>query len=45
MRNFMGVQVRKEPALLPVNGGFQQKWDAILFNAERNLVELLLGES
>ena len=41
----MGVQVRKEPALLPVNGGKKKKWDAILFNAERNLVELLLGES
>ena len=25
--------------------GFQQKWDAILFNAERNLVELLLVET
>ena len=33
---------RKNPAFLPVTDGFQQKWDAILFNTERNLVELLL---
>ena len=36
---------RKNPAFLPVTDGFQQKWDAILFNTERNLVELLLVEN
>ena len=36
---------RKKPAFLPVTDGFQQKWDAILFNTERNLVELLLVEN
>ena len=33
---------RKNSTFLPVTDGFQQKWDAILFNTERNLVELLL---
>ena len=33
-----GLKLRKDPAFLPVNDGFQQKWDAILFNGEINLV-------
>ena len=41
----IGLKLRKDPAFLPVTDGFQQKWDAILFNAERNLVELLLVET
>ena len=40
-----GLKLRKDPAFLPVTDGFQQKWDTILFNAERHLVELLLGET
>ena len=40
-----GLKLRKDPAFLPATDGFQQKWDAILFNAERNLVELLLVET
>ena len=40
-----GLKLRKGPAFLPVTDGFQQKWDAILLNAERNLVELLLVEA
>ena len=40
-----GFKLRKDPAFLPVTDSFQQKWDAILFNAERNLVELLLVET
>ena len=40
-----GLKSRKDPAFLPATDGFQQKWDAILFNAERNLVELLLVET
>ena len=39
------MNLRKYLAFLPVTDGFQQKWDAILFNAERNLVELLLVET
>ena len=40
-----GLKLRKDPAFLPVTDGFQQKWDAILFNAEKNLAELLLVET
>ena len=40
-----GLKLRKAPAFLPVTDCFQQKWDAILFNAERNLVELPLVET
>ena len=40
-----GLKLRKDPAFLPLTDGFQQKWDVILFNAEKNLVELLLVET
>ena len=40
-----GLKLRKDPAFLPVTDGFQKKWNAILFNAERNLAELLLVET
>ena len=40
-----GLKLRKDPAFLPVTDGFQQNWDTIVFNAERYLVELLLGET
>ena len=40
-----GLKLRKDPAFLPVTDGFQQKWDTILFNAEKNLVDLLLVET
>ena len=40
-----GLKLRKGPAFLPVTDGLQQKWDAILLNAERNLIELLLVEA
>ena len=39
------MKLRKDPAFLSVTDGFQQKSDAILFNAEKNLVELLLVET
>ena len=39
------LKLRKDPAFLPVTDGLQQKWDAILFNAERNLVDLLLVQT
>ena len=39
------MKLRKDPAFSPVTDGFQQKWNAILFNAEKNLVELLFVET
>ena len=36
------MKLRKDRAFLPVTDGLQKKWNAILFNAERNLAELLL---
>ena len=40
-----GLKLRKDPAFLPVTDDFQKKWNAILFNADRNLAELLLVET
>ena len=40
-----GLRIRKDPAFEPVSNDFQIKWDEILYNAEKNLVELLLYES
>ena len=40
-----GLMLSKDQAFLLVTDSFQQKWDAILSNAEGNLVELLLVES
>ena len=34
----------KEPAFVPVMGQFNKKWNSILFDAERRLLELLLTE-
>ena len=39
------MKLREDPAFSPVTDGFQQKWNAILFNAEKNLVELLFVET
>ena len=40
-----GVRIRKDPAFEPISDDFQIKWNEILYNAEKNLVELLLYES
>ena len=34
--------IRKDPAFEPISDYFQIKWNEILYNAEKNLVELLL---
>ena len=39
------MKLRKDQAFLPVWDSFQRKWDAILFNADKNLVRLLLVEA
>ena len=40
-----GLKLRKDPVFLPVTDGFQQKWEAVLFNVEGNLLVLLLVQS
>ena len=40
-----GIHIRKDPAFEPISGDFQIKWNKILYNAEKILVELLLYES
>ena len=40
-----GFRIRKYPAFEPVSDDAQIKWNEILYNAEKNLVELLLYES
>ena len=37
-----GLRIRKDPASEPISNDFQIKWNEILYNAEKNLVELLL---
>ena len=39
-----GLHIKKQPALIPTAEGFYIKWDSILYDAERTLVELLLVE-
>ena len=40
-----GLKIKKRPASEPISKDFNIKWNNILRNAERNLVELLLNES
>ena len=40
-----GLKIKKVPAFHPVSEDFFIKWEEILYNAEKNLVELLLYES
>ena len=40
-----GLRIRKDPALEPISDDFKIKWNGILSNVEKNLVELLLYES
>ena len=40
-----GLQIKKGPAFEPTSKDFNIKWNNILRDAERNLVELLLNES
>ena len=40
-----GLQIRKDPAFEQISDDFQIKWNEIPYNAEKNLVELLLYES
>ena len=40
-----GLRIKKAPAFEPVSKDFYFRWDEILCNAEKNLIELLLYES
>ena len=39
------LKIRKELGFVPVTGKFNKKWNSVLFDAERSLLELLLTES
>ena len=39
------LKIKKKPAFRPVLEHFEVKWNSILYNAERNIVELLLYEA
>ena len=40
-----GLKIKKSPAITPVSEDFNTKWNEVLYNAEKSLVELLLYES
>ena len=40
-----GLKIKKKPAFQPVSEDFEAKWNSILYNAEINIVELLLHEA
>ena len=40
-----GLRIRKDPAFEPISDDFKIKWNGILSNVEKNLVEFLLHES
>ena len=39
------MRIKKAPAFEPISKDFYIKWDDILYNAKKNLIELLLCES
>ena len=36
---------RKKTAFLPISEGFESTWNAILYDAEKNIIKLLMYES
>ena len=40
-----GLRIKKSAAITPVMEDFHRKWQQILYDAEKNLVELLLYEA
>ena len=40
-----GLRIKKRPAFKPVSDTFEGKWNSVLYNTEKRLVELLLKES
>ena len=39
-----GLKIKKSPAITPVSENSNAKWNEVLYNAEKSLVELLLYE-
>ena len=39
------MKIKKSPAITPVSKDFNTKWNEVLYNAEKNLIKLLLYES
>ena len=39
------LKIKSEPVFVPVIEQFNKKWNSVLFNAERSLVELVLTKS
>ena len=40
-----GLKINKRPAIKPVSESFFERWNTMLFTAEKDLVKLLLSES
>ena len=41
----IGLKIKKSEFITPLPEQFNKKWNSVLFNAERSLLELLLTES
>ena len=41
----MGITNQEKPAFLPVSEYFESKWNPILYDAEKNIVKLLMYKS
>ena len=36
-----GLKIKKKPAFQPVSEDFEVKWNSILYNAERNIINII----
>ena len=41
----IGLKIKKSEFIIPLPEQFNKKWNSVLFNAEKSLLELLLTES
>lgn len=39
------MRIKKPPAIKPTSNNFYIAWNSVLYNSEKKLVELLLGET
>ena len=40
-----GLQIKKKPTFLPISKDFESKWNVIMYEAEKNIINLLIYES
>ena len=40
-----GLQIKKKPIFLPISKDFESKWNVIMYEAEKNIINLLIYES